>query len=177
MAKKQLVVIGCGAFLSGYTRMTYSIAVILMETSNSINLFVPLTFSILISNRVGKIFTRGLYLRATRAKQMPILTDSVPLACKEIVAGNIMTKDVVTFSCVETIENIEDAITKTNHHMFPVVNSRGMVIGTIPRNYIIVLIKLECYYNPRGESLVESLHSSLIGEKNNKLKKSNQEKD
>jgi hypothetical protein len=37
---------------------------------------------------------------------MPILIDSVPLACKNIVAGNIMTRDVVTFNCVEGIEHI-----------------------------------------------------------------------
>lgn len=75
-----------------------------METSNSINLFVPLTFTILIANRVGDIFTRGLYLRATRAKQMPIITETVPLACKKIVASNIMSKKVVTFNCVEDMD-------------------------------------------------------------------------
>lgn len=86
--------------------MTYSIAVLLMETSNSINMFIPLTFSILISCRLGDVFTRGLYVRATRAKQMPILSDSVPLACRQIVASNIMTRDVETFNCVETMDRI-----------------------------------------------------------------------
>jgi hypothetical protein len=154
--------------------MTYSIAVILMETSNSINLFVPLTFSILISNRVGEIFTRGLYLRATRAKQMPIIVEGVPLACKEIVAGNIMSKDVLTFDCVESMEKIEDALLNTDYHMFPVVNNKGLVIGTIPRNYIIVLIKFECFYNPSGKSFIECMKES---KDNRKAKKSHVEKD
>lgn len=145
-ANKQLVVLGCGAFLSGYTRMTYSLAVILMETSNCLTLFIPLTFTILIANQVGELFTRGLYVRGCRAKQMPIIIDSVPLACKSIIAANIMTSNVVTFSCVETIENVKDVLLKTNHHMFPVVNSKGMIIGTIPRNFIIVLIKSHGFY-------------------------------
>ena len=91
---------------------------------------------------------------------MPIIVEQVPLACKEIVAGNIMSCNVLTFDCVESIENIEDAHLNTNHHMFPVVNNKGLVIGTIPRNYIIVLIKYQCFYNPNGKSIVESLQES-----------------
>lgn len=36
--------------MAGYTRMTYSLAVILMETGQVLNLFVPIVFSIMISN-------------------------------------------------------------------------------------------------------------------------------
>lgn len=31
--RKKNIVIGCAAFMAGYTRMTYSLGVILMETS------------------------------------------------------------------------------------------------------------------------------------------------
>jgi CBS domain-containing protein len=139
-AMKSLVVIGCGALLSGYTRMTYSVAVILLETSNSLNLFVPLTLTILIANQTGSLFTRGLYERACRAKQLPIIIESVPFACKHIVAENIMTKDVVTLSPVEDMSTIRKVLTQTKHHMFPIVNKAGHIIGSIPRNYIITLI-------------------------------------
>jgi len=72
--------------MAGYTRMTYSLAVILMETSQSIEIFVPMTLTIGISNYVGYFFTRSLYERATRGKQMPILLDSVPPKNQEIIA-------------------------------------------------------------------------------------------
>jgi hypothetical protein len=36
--------------MAGYTRMTYSLAIILMETSLDMNLFVPIVFTNLISN-------------------------------------------------------------------------------------------------------------------------------
>jgi len=36
--------------MAGYTRMTYSLAVILMETSQDLSLFVPMIFSVIISN-------------------------------------------------------------------------------------------------------------------------------
>jgi chloride channel 3/4/5 len=31
--RKKYIIIGCGAFMAGYTRMTYSLGVIIMETS------------------------------------------------------------------------------------------------------------------------------------------------
>jgi chloride channel 7 len=62
------IILGMGAMLAGYTRMTYSLAVIVMETSQAINIFIPICLTIAISNAVGSLFTRGLYDRACRAK-------------------------------------------------------------------------------------------------------------
>jgi len=56
------------AMLAGYTRMTYSLAVIVMETSQAINIYLPVLITIGIANYVGSFFTRGLYERAVRAK-------------------------------------------------------------------------------------------------------------
>lgn len=82
--RKHFVVLGCSSFLAGYTRMTYSLAVIMMETSQSISIFVPIIFTIIVSNQVGYIFTRSLYQRSCRGKQMPILIDKIPAPCKQI---------------------------------------------------------------------------------------------
>jgi H+/Cl- antiporter ClcA len=66
--RRKLIVIGCGGFMAGYTRMTYALGVILMETSEDLSVFVPLIFTIIISNQVGFMYTRSLYARATRTK-------------------------------------------------------------------------------------------------------------
>jgi H+/Cl- antiporter ClcA len=42
-----------GSMLAGYTRMTYSLAVIVMETSQAINIFIPVIVTIGIANLVG----------------------------------------------------------------------------------------------------------------------------
>jgi len=80
------IILGMGAMLAGYTRMTYSLAVIVMETSQAINIFIPICLTIAIANAVGACFTRGLYDRACRAKQQPILKNIVPLCNREIRA-------------------------------------------------------------------------------------------
>jgi H+/Cl- antiporter ClcA len=66
--RKHFVVLGCCSVLAGYTRMTYSLAVIMMETSQSLSLFIPIIFTIIVSNQIGALFTRSLYQRACRGK-------------------------------------------------------------------------------------------------------------
>ena len=41
------------AMLASYTRMTYSLAVIVMETCQSINIFFPILITIAVANFVG----------------------------------------------------------------------------------------------------------------------------
>jgi H+/Cl- antiporter ClcA len=67
-AVKNFVALGIASCLAGYTRMTYSLAVIIMETAQVINLFVPVLFTIIISEAVGSLFTRSLYDVAIRGK-------------------------------------------------------------------------------------------------------------
>lgn len=62
------IIIGASAMLSGYCRLTYSLAVIMLETTQSINLFLPILISIMVSHAVARLFTRSLYDYALRAK-------------------------------------------------------------------------------------------------------------
>lgn len=129
-----------GGMLAGYTRMTYSLAVIVMETSQAINLFIPIIFCIAVANFTGQQFTRGLYDRAVRAKQMPILKNKVPYECKYFRAEKIMNPKVVSLRTVETVKKIYDAL-KTSHHGFPVTNHRGQLVGLIPKKFLLILIE------------------------------------
>jgi len=62
------VLVGAGAMLSAYTRLTFSLLVIMLETTSSINIFLPMTFGIFTARIVGNVFTNSLYDRAMRAK-------------------------------------------------------------------------------------------------------------
>ena len=137
--------LGIAATLAGYTRMTYSLAVIMMETAQTMNLFVPIFLTILISNQVGALFTRSMYDRAMRGKQMPILQDWIPQDTSKTIAENIMGKNPIKLNRVETLENICNAL-NSKHHSFPVISMEGYLIGMIPSNFLIVLIKNEKFF-------------------------------
>lgn len=144
--RKNMIVLSIAAMMSGYTRMTYSLGIILMETAQTLNMFVPIIFSIMISNQVGYLFTRSLYERAVRGKQMPILVDEVPGPCQKLLASKIMSKNVVTLDRVASLKDVRDAL-KAGHHSFPVVNSKGHVIGLIPSNFLIVIVRNKSFYH------------------------------
>lgn len=93
---RSYIILSCAGFMAGYTRMTYSLAVILMETSQDIEIFTPMIITIAIANQVGYFFTRSLYERATRGKQMPMIKDMIPPPCEAIIASQIMSKKVIT---------------------------------------------------------------------------------
>lgn len=105
--------------------------------------------TIAISNQVGYFFTRSLYERATRGKQMPIIKDTIPPPCEAVIASNIMKTDVVTLQNVDSVQNILK-VCLTSHHAFPVLNSRGNVVGLMPKNYVLTLIKSRAFYRQDG---------------------------
>ena len=148
-----------GAMLAGYTRMTYSIIVIVMETSQSINIFLPTVISIGIANFTGDLFTRGLYDRAVRAKQMPILTDQVSSSCRYVRAEQLMSNRTETLHLVDTVKNIYRVL-RTSHNGFPVLNSNERVVGLIPRNHLLILISKKAFYNHRKPNDVNRIQDS-----------------
>ena len=77
---------------------------------------------------------------------MPILSDKVPNPCRELRVGDIMTHGPMTFSSVETMGNIQKALS-TNHHAFPIVNHNFNLIGIIPRNFLIILLQHHNFYS------------------------------
>ena len=99
-----------GAMLAGYTRMTYSLVVIVMETSQSINIFIPVAITVATANFFGNLFTRSLYGRAVRAKQMPILTEQMPRINKYIRAEEIMSENLICLNLVSNMKSIKIAL-------------------------------------------------------------------
>ena len=72
------VIIGAAAMLAANSRMTYSLAVIMLETTQSINNFLPITLGIAVALVVGRIFNRSQYDYAIRSKQLPVLQHHMP---------------------------------------------------------------------------------------------------
>ena len=100
------VILGMGAMLAGYTRMTYSLVVVTMETTMNVNMFIPIVIAVGMSNYVGGLFNRSLYERAVRAKQMPIIINHVPHCNRLLRAEKIMCREVHSLQVVDTVENI-----------------------------------------------------------------------
>lgn len=61
-----------------------------------------------------------------------------------------MSKHVVSLRNVETVQNITKAL-RTKHHTFPLLNIHGNIVGLIPRNFIMVILRNESFYTGGAE--------------------------
>mmetsp|Transcript_17794 Transcript_17794/g.30150 ORF Transcript_17794/g.30150 Transcript_17794/m.30150 type:complete len:236 (+) Transcript_17794:1832-2539(+) len=84
---------------------------------------------------------------------MPILKRKVPKENMLIRAENIMSERVICLRSVDSVKRIYEAL-KSTHHAFPIVNMSGQIIGIIPKNYLIVLIKKKCYYSHPNQKYI-----------------------
>lgn len=92
--------------LSGSTRMSYSLAVIMLETTSNVNLFLPMIFALFVSYGVGSIFNRSLYVGTMRAKNIPVLDKSCPKSNVKIIAAQIMSHPAKTLAFISKVEDI-----------------------------------------------------------------------
>jgi len=56
ISSETVSILGAAAVLSGSTRMTYCLAVIMLETTSNVDLFLPVIFTIFCSYGVGFLF-------------------------------------------------------------------------------------------------------------------------
>jgi chloride channel 7 len=153
------IIMGASAMLAGYCRLTYSLAVIMLETTQSINLFLPIIFTILSSFGVARIFNRSLYDYALRGKQMPILKNHAPKQTMYLHAKDFMTPEPIIVEGISTVERLAEVL-NTPFNVFPVLNMAGNVMGMIPKNFLIVLIERLHWYDLKGETNVKTRYTS-----------------
>lgn len=96
---------------------------------------------------------------------MPILSNhGVRECCKGLKADYFMTRDPVVFRATETLQNIAKVFKNTDHedhHAFPIVNDKGVLVGIIPRNHIINILKQKNFYYPEEEKYDEPEYKNL----------------
>ncbi len=98
-------IIGATAVLSGATRMTFALAVIMLETTASVDLFLPIIFTLFISYGTGTILIhKSVYLSAIRSKKIPLLGKSPPSVNKDLSAFHIMQVPVKSFPFIVKVD-------------------------------------------------------------------------
>jgi hypothetical protein len=131
--------------LSSYTRLTYSLCVLMMETTQAINMFLQILLTILVAHGVAMYFNRSLYEYSIRGKQMPLLRDHVPRKNCEIRVREMLLalydegQDIQVVESVCSVDHLKQILSEP-FSTIPVVNMHGALIGTVPKHFIIVLI-------------------------------------
>ena len=137
--------IGAASVLAGYSRLSFSLAVIMLETTENVNLFLPIVFTLFISFAVGRLFNRSLYAASLVSKSVPFLVETVPVFNLELKAEAFMSRPVISLTKRSKVSVIAEALRDSNHNGFPIVenNANGdqRLLGIITRHTLIVILK------------------------------------
>jgi H+/Cl- antiporter ClcA len=117
--------LGATAVLSGATRMTYSLAVVMLETSSNVDLFLPIIFTSFISYGIGSVLVnKSIYLSGLRIKNIPYFVKHIPKKNRNMSAWQLMSTHPVCFDFLPELTDISPQLQNTKFNGFPVLNGK-----------------------------------------------------
>lgn len=114
--------IGAASFLGGVVRMTISLTVILIESTNEISYGLPLMLSLMVAKWSGDFFNDGLYDIHIHLKGVPLLEWDTPSDMHRLLAKNVMSSDIHFIFPRTRVAVLQGILRTTAHNAFPVVS-------------------------------------------------------
>jgi len=125
--------------------MSFSLAVIFMETSQDVNLFIPMLVVVIFAKGVGEFINKSLYVQTLTFKEMPLVSNKISKRALDYTCSEVMVTDVVSVNHSEKVKDLYEKLVNCTHNGFPVINEKRRVIGMISRNHLITIIKNEFF--------------------------------
>ncbi|WOL11914.1 chloride channel protein CLC-c [Canna indica] len=146
--------LGAASFLGGTMRMTVSVCVILLELTNDLLILPLVMLVLLISKTVADGFNKGVYDQIVIMKGLPYMEAHAEPHMRHLVAGDVVSGPLITFSGVENVGTIMQALRLTGHNGFPVVDEPPFsdapeLVGLVLRYHLLVLLKGKMFTKER----------------------------
>ena len=130
--------VGAASVLGGTTRMTISLAAIMVELTNDIDTLLPIMTACVISKSIGDRFTPSIYAIAMKNTGVIFLPSSMPPRITRQTVKDVMTQQPQVLPKIARYAEIQHAFT-TQQNAFPVVNDRGdmVFVGVICQEQLL----------------------------------------
>jgi chloride channel 7 len=145
--------LGAVSFFAGVTRLTMSLAVIMVEITNDIQFLLLIMTTIMFAKWSGDLFTHSIYHSLLELKCIPFLDanpvfykaedlnnagghrrgGSQPISLEHFAARSVMAAPVVHLTETVRLERLVEVLQTTDHGGFPIVDAdedrrfRGLV--------------------------------------------------
>ncbi|XP_009405902.2 chloride channel protein CLC-c-like isoform X2 [Musa acuminata AAA Group] len=154
--------LGSASFLGGTMRMTVSVCVILLELTNDLLMLSLVMLVLLISKTVADCFNKGVYDQIVMMKGLPYMEAHAEPYMRHLVAGDVVSGPLITFSGVEKVGNIVEALRLTGHNGFPVIDEPPFsdapeLVGLVLRSHLLVLLKGKRFTRERVKTGVKEI--------------------
>lgn len=118
--------IGAAALLGGVVRMTISLTVILIESTNEITYGLPIMITLMVAKWTGDFFNKGIYDIHVGLRGVPLLEWETEVEMDKLRASDIMEPNLTYVYPHTRIQSLVSILRTTVHHAFPVVTeNRG----------------------------------------------------
>lgn len=160
--------LGAASFLGGTMRMTVSLCIILLELTNDLLMLPLMMLVLLISKTVADCFNKGVYDQIVRMKGFPYMEAHAEPYMRHLVAKDVVSGPLITFSGVEKVGNILHALKTTGHHGFPVIDEPPFtdapeLCGLVLKSHLLVLLKGKKFSKTRmlvGSEILKTFEAS-----------------
>lgn len=113
--------IGAAAFLGGVVRMTISLTIILIESTNEITYGLPIMLTLMVAKWTGDLFNKGIYDIYVGLRGVPLLEWETQVEVDKLRASDIMEPNLTYIYPHTRIQSLVSILRTTAHHAFPVV--------------------------------------------------------
>jgi chloride channel 7 len=140
--------LGAGAFMGGVTRLTISLAVIVMEMSGEQHFLLPILLGITVAKWTADSLHKPLYHALLEVKSAPFLPDE-PAGAAGLhlhdVSEIMRPAPLTTLRERESVNTLRRALKETSHQGFPVVRHVDgvgeVLVGLVSRAHLRVLLR------------------------------------
>ncbi|KAF8716475.1 hypothetical protein HU200_026297 [Digitaria exilis] len=158
--------LGAASFLGGTMRMTVSVCVILLELTNDLHLLPLIMLVLLIAKTVADCFNKGVYEQMVRMKGFPFLEVHAEPCMRSLVAGDVVSGPLVTFSSVERVGTVVETLRHTGHNGFPVIEEAPSapapeLCGLVLRSHLLVLLQGRIFTRGRAKTSAGEVFRTL----------------
>ncbi|XP_074537639.1 H(+)/Cl(-) exchange transporter 6 [Halichoeres trimaculatus] len=128
--------IGAASFLGGVVRMTISLTVILIESTNEITYGLPIMITLMVAKWTGDFFNKGIYDIHIQLRGVPLLEWETEVEMDKLTASDIMETNLTYVYPHTRVQSLVSILRTTVYHAFPVVtenrqNERDFMKGNI----------------------------------------------
>ncbi|XP_061543047.1 H(+)/Cl(-) exchange transporter 6-like [Phycodurus eques] len=113
--------IGAASFLGGVVRMTISLTVILIESTNEITYGLPIMITLMVAKWTGDLFNKGIYDIHIQLRGVPLLEWETEVEMDKLTAGDIMEPNLTYVYPHTRVQSLVSILRTTIYHAFPVV--------------------------------------------------------
>ncbi|KAG1669629.1 hypothetical protein FOA52_010789 [Chlamydomonas sp. UWO 241] len=138
--------VGAGAFMGGVTRLTMSLAVIMIEVSSDVHMLLPVLVAIMTAKWVADAVTHSLYHGLLEVKCVPFLPpEPVSKYSLDLVPVSfVMHSPVVLLKQTMKVREVTEALKGVSHNGFPVVRespSGQVFVGLLTRSHVMAVLQ------------------------------------